>query len=46
MKTVIEHSASKPLAVRYAEVLKLREAVAETQSHLKSIQRDRFLRAK
>jgi hypothetical protein len=48
----IGQSTRKPLSARYAEVLKLREAVAQTQSHLQaqshltSAQPDRVIRGK
>jgi hypothetical protein len=46
MKSVLEKPTNKSLSVRYAEVLKLREAVAQTQANLNSVERDRTAQAK
>jgi hypothetical protein len=46
MKSVLEKPTNKSLGARYAEVLKLREAVAQTQSNLNAVERDREVQAK
>jgi hypothetical protein len=37
-KTTTGRASRKPLSARYAEVLKLRLAVEQTQQHIKSLQ--------